>query len=265
MAAPFAVVAYGGLVERSNFRVRELDMPIPGLPPGLNGVRILQLSDIHLSAFLSERELARVVDTANELRPDVAVVTGDLISSYGDPLDACIRQIARLKPVAGTFGCMGNHERYANAENYTTEAAARLGVRFLRGKSHTLKFGDDVLNLVGVDYQRSVDKKAYLRGAQRLARSGACNVLLSHNPDVFPVAARQGYNLVLAGHTHGGQVAIEILDRAINPARFITPYVYGVYRQANATAYVTRGIGTIGIPARIGAPPEIAVIRLRKA
>jgi hypothetical protein len=79
------------------------------------------------------------------------------------------------------------------------------------------------------------------------------------------VAARQGYNLVLAGHTHGGQVSVEILDHAINPARFLTPYVYGLYRLGPAAAYVTRGIGTIGIPARIGAPPEISLLRLRKA
>jgi predicted MPP superfamily phosphohydrolase len=94
---------------------------------------------------------------------------------------------------------------------------------------------------------------------------GAVNVLLSHNPDVFPAAVRQGYNLVIAGHTHGGQVTVEILDQSINAARFFTPYVYGLYRQGNAAAYVTRGIGTIGIPARIGAPPEITLLRLQKS
>ena len=90
-------------------------------------------------------------------------------------------------------------------------------------------------------------------------------MLLSHNPDVFPVAAEQGYHLTLAGHTHGGQVTVEILDQAINPARFFTPYVRGHYQLGEAAAYVTRGIGTIGIPARIGEPPEITLIRLRKA
>ena len=94
---------------------------------------------------------------------------------------------------------------------------------------------------------------------------GATNILLQHSPDVFPVAARQGYNLLLAGHTHGGQVTVEILDQSINPARFFTPFVYGTYRMGDATAYVTRGIGTIGVPARIGAPPEISLLRLRKA
>jgi uncharacterized protein len=265
MAAPFAVIAYGGLVERSRFRVREIDVPIDGLPADLEGIRILQLSDIHLSAFLSEAELARVIDSAIELRPHLAVVTGDLITAYGDPLDACIRQLARIKTDAGIFGCLGNHERYARAEAYTTREASRQGIEFLRSRNEPLRFGAATLNLAGVDYQPSSERFRYLRGAESLLEPGAVNVLLSHNPDVFPVAARQGYNLLLAGHTHGGQVAVEILDQSINPARFLTPYVYGLYRKDRAAAYVTRGIGTIGIPARIGAPPEIPVLRLRKA
>jgi len=94
---------------------------------------------------------------------------------------------------------------------------------------------------------------------------GAYNVLLSHNPDVFPVAAQKGYDLTVSGHTHGGQITVEIFDQFLNPARFYTPFVYGLYRHGGASAYVTRGIGTIGIPARVGAPPEIALLRLRKA
>jgi predicted MPP superfamily phosphohydrolase len=265
MAAPLAAMGYGALIQRTDFRVRELDVPLPGLPRDLDGLRLLQLSDIHLSAFLSEAELARVIDAAIQLRPNLVVVTGDLISSRGDPLDACIRQLARLKADAGAFGCMGNHERYARAERYTAEAALRVGIRFLRGQSQQLRFGNATLNLAGVDYQSLAGKQDYLRGAERLIVPGACNVLLSHNPDVFPVAAQQGYNLLLAGHTHGGQVTVEILDRSINPARFVTPFVYGLYRSGSAAAYVTRGIGTIAIPARLGAPPEISVLRLRKA
>jgi predicted MPP superfamily phosphohydrolase len=91
MAAPFAVMGYGSLIQRTDFRVREVDLPIPGLPGDLENLRILQLSDIHLSAFLSEGEFARVVDASRELRPHLAVVTGDLISGPNDPLDACIR------------------------------------------------------------------------------------------------------------------------------------------------------------------------------
>jgi len=264
LAAPFAALAYGSLIERLNFHVREIDVPIPGLPDDLDGLRLLQISDIHLSPFLSEKQLARVIDAANGLHPHLVAVTGDLISARGDPLDACIRQLARLKSDAGLVACMGNHERVAGAENYTAAAAARVGLNFLRGQSQQLRFGKATLNVAGVDYQPINQKRAYLHGAERLIVPGATNLLLSHNPDVFPVAARQGYNLMLAGHTHGGQVSVEIFDEAITPVRFFTHYVYGLYRQGSASAYVTRGIGTIGIPARIGAPPEISLLRLRK-
>jgi predicted MPP superfamily phosphohydrolase len=265
MAAPFAALGYGVFIERLNFRVREVDVPLGRLAADLEGLRILQLSDIHLSAFLSEKDLARVVDAARELRPHLAVVTGDLISSRGDPLDGCIRQLARLKADSGVFGCLGNHERYARGEEYTAAAAGRMGIEFLRQRSRQLRFGGAILNLAGVDYQKVGEREWYLKGAERLVMPGAANILLSHNPDVFPVAARQGYHLMMAGHTHGGQVTVEILDQSISAARFFTPYVYGLYGGPRAAAYVTRGIGTIGVPARIGAPPEIAVLRLRKA
>ena len=88
------------------------------------------------------------------------------------------------------------------------------------------------------------------------------NLLLSHNPDVFPVAARKGFDLTLSGHTHGGQVRVEILRQDLNLARFFTPYVDGVYRETSSTIFVSRGIGTIGMPARLGAPPEVALLRL---
>jgi uncharacterized protein len=264
MAVPAIVLGYGSFIERRTFRVREIDLALPGLAPALDGLRLLHLSDIHLSAFLSEREFASIVDAANELHPHLAVITGDLISSRGDPLDACLRQIARIKSDAGVFGCMGNHEHYAEAEDYTAAAAARLGVRFLRSQSHTLRFGGSALNLAGVDYQRKSDGP-YLQGTERLVVPDALNVLLSHNPNVLPAASERGFQLMVAGHTHGGQVAVEILHESINPARFFTPYVHGVYHAGAAAGHVTRGIGTIAIPMRLGAPPEIALLRLRKA
>ena len=265
MITPFAAIGYGSFIQRTDFRVREIDIALAGLPTDLDGLRILQLSDIHLSAFLSEAEFAGVVDEALQLHPHLAVVTGDLISGHSDPLDACIRQLARVKADAGVFGCMGNHERFAGAEDYTARQSARAGIRFLRDEAQALRFGNATLNLAGQDFQSQRQRGRYLRGAERLIVPGATNLLLQHNPDVFPVAAQQGYNLLLAGHTHGGQVRVEILDQSINPARFFTPYVYGIYRQGNAASYVTRGIGTIGIPTRIGAPPEISLLRLRKA
>jgi uncharacterized protein len=265
IVAPVAAIGYGALIERTNFQVSEVDLPLAALPADLDGVRILQLSDIHLSAFLSERELARMIDAACDLRPHIVFATGDFISTFGDPLEACMRQLARVKSDAGMFGCLGNHERYARVEEEATRLAGHYGIRMLRAESCHLRFGSSVLNLAGVDYQTFSQKKRYLRGAEHLVEPGAYNLLLSHNPDVFPVAARLGFGLVLAGHTHGGQVNVEILDQSLNPARFYTPYVRGLYRIGPAAEYVTRGIGTVGIPVRLGAPPEIPLLRLRKA
>jgi predicted MPP superfamily phosphohydrolase len=270
LASPFLIVGYGALVERTRFRVREVDLPVPGIHPDLDGIRLLQLTDIHLSAFLSPQELERVIHAANETRPHLAFVTGDMISMPGDPLDACLRLLSTLKADAGIYGCLGNHERFSRAEHYATEQGARLGIRILRGQRASLRFGSAAMNVAGVDYQpMSHSHTGYLRHADTLLAPGAFNVLLSHNPDVFPTAAAQGYDLTVAGHTHGGQVNIEILSREFNPARFFTPYVSGLYQlpqgTRRASAYVSRGIGTIGIPARLGAPPEITVLRLRKA
>ncbi len=265
VAAPFAFVGFGALVERTDFRVREIDIPIPDLHHDLEGLRLVQISDIHLSPFLSEKEFARVVDAANGLRAHIMFVTGDLISVRGDPLDACLDQISRLRADAGVLGCLGNHEVYARTEEYTTVQAARMGIPFLRSQARQLRFGGAVLNIAGVDYQKMNERSHYLRGAERLLVPGALNMLLSHNPDVFPAAERQGWDFTLAGHTHGGQVNFEILHYGLNIARFYTPYVYGLYTSGRSSIYVTRGIGTIGMPARLGAPPEISVLRLRKA
>jgi uncharacterized protein len=269
VAAPFATLGYGVLMERTNFQVNETDVPLAGLPSDLDGLRLVLLSDIHLGLFLSERELARMIDAACELHPHIAFATGDFISTFGDPLEASIHQVARVKADAGMLGCLGNHERYAHVEDEATRLAARAGIPILRSEARQLRFGSAVLNVAGVDYQRSSHweghRHEYLAGAERLIAPGAFNLLLSHNPDVFPVAARQGWSLVLAGHTHGGQVNVEILDRSISPAVFLTPYVRGLYRIGASAEYVTRGIGTVGIPARLGSPPEISLLRLRKA
>ena len=257
---PAAAMGYGIFIGRTDLKLREQSITIPGLHPDLDGLRIVQLTDIHLSVFLPERILEQAVGLANETRAHIALVTGDLISFRGDPLDACLARMGKLRADSGVWGCMGNHEIYARTEDYTEAAAARLGMRFLRHRAEELRFGNAKLNLAGVDYQHL--GSPYLKGADRLVRPGALNVLLSHNPDVFPVAARQGWDLTLAGHTHGGQVKVEILRQDLSVARFFTRYVDGLYRDGSSSIFVSRGIGTIGLPARLGAPPEVALIKL---
>ena len=259
LVAPTALTTYG-IVRRNRFQLSEVEIPVDGLPKDLDGLRIVQITDIHLSPFLSAQEFGRAIDMANETRADVALVTGDLISRRGDPLDACLRQLARLRANSGVLGCLGNHEIYTGTSDYVTAQGARIGIEFLRGQARALRFGDATVNFAGVDYQRF--GRPYLRGAGQLVAPGVLNILLSHNPDVFPVAASQGYDLTISGHTHGGQVNFEILHQQMNVARVYTPYVAGLYTSGRSSVYVSTGLGTIGVPVRIGAPAEVSLLRL---
>jgi predicted MPP superfamily phosphohydrolase len=261
-AAPPVAAAFA-VLRRNDMRLHAVDVPIAGLSRDLDGLRLVQLSDIHLSPFFSEAELDYAIGMANETRPHVALVTGDLISGPRDPIDRCIERLRTLRADAGVLGCMGNHERYAEVDDFTEQHAARYGMLFLREQSRQLRFGGASINFAGVDYQRFW--RPYLVSAQRMIAPGMLNVLLSHNPDVLKTAAAQGWDLTLAGHTHGGQVNFEIISANINVARVYTPYIHGLYKEGKSSLFVTRGIGTIGVPARLGAPPEIALITLRSA
>lgn len=254
---PAATLA-AGVITRKNFRTNEVSISFPNLPKDLDGLRLLQISDIHMGPFFSANDLRRVVDASNELRPDLAFITGDLITTPQDPLDRCISELKRLRSGSGVWGCMGNHEYYAHVEEYTKSKAAEYGMDFLRDEARSLRFGESRLNLVGVDYR----PWHQLAGTEGLLEPGQFNLLLAHTPEVFPIAAHKGFDLMLSGHTHGGQINIDVLGTNFNIVDLRTPYTKGLYRLPNSVIYVNSGLGTIGLPVRIGAPPEITLIRL---
>jgi len=204
--------------------------------------------------------LQRAVELANEARPHVAVLTGDLITRSGDDLEGCLRVLRGLKAEAGVYGCHGNHEVYSCGLAEATRLAGRAGFRMLRGARETLRFGGAYLNLAGTDYQKVGEP--YLVGAEELLADGAFNLMLQHNPDAFERAAEAGFDLTLSGHTHGGQINFELLGENLNVVRFFTPYVRGHYQRGRGQLYVSSGLGTVGMPVRIGADPEVTVIRL---
>ncbi|HXR10389.1 MAG TPA: metallophosphoesterase, partial [Candidatus Acidoferrales bacterium] len=275
--------------ERWQFQVRKSILPIFNLSGALDGMRIVQLSDIHASSFMPISQVRRAVSMANELNADLAVVTGDFITGSGDPIEECIAELAQLRAPLGIWGCNGNHEIYAGAEALAAELFRKNGMRLLRQEQAELRWNGWPFNLIGVDYQRqraaSGEKLVMLQGVEPLVRRGMPNILLSHNPNSFPRAAELGIEVSLAGHTHGGQVKVEILDHSLSPATLITPYIAGFYARplgapattsdhdlrassassSNAVIYVNRGLGTIGTPVRLGVPPEITLHTLRRA
>jgi predicted MPP superfamily phosphohydrolase len=255
--------------------VQRVDVPIAGLPKELDGLRIAQLSDIHIGEFMPRDEVRRAVEMTNELRADLAVITGDFVSSHNDPLEVCIAELSKLRAPLGVWGCNGNHEIYAGAEDSATELFQQHGMKLLRQENAQLDWRGAKLNLIGVDYQRDFMTRGptgkCLADVESLVRHDMPNVLLSHNPNSFHRAAELGIDLSLAGHTHGGQVKVEIVDHTISPARLITDFVAGLYRlpMTNGNSgktsflYVNRGLGTFGFPVRLGVPPEITLLTLK--
>jgi len=274
-AVPFVGALYGFAAERLRFTLERVEVPLPQLPEALYGLRIAQISDIHMSAYMTREQLRRAVDMANDLGAELAVVTGDFITSRSDPLAECVQELARLRAPLGVWGCLGNHEIYAGCEDEATALLRQVGVRVLRRENAEIVWRGQPLNLIGVDYQRTrgLDgrKLPMLSGVEQLVRGDAPNILLSHNPNAFDRAAEMGIEFTLAGHTHGGQVNVEILESQINAARFMTDYVAGMYSRISqltsqtAHLYVNRGLGTVGAPVRVGAPPEITLFTLRRA
>jgi len=260
LAVPAAVFAYGVVVGRRDIQLREVEIPVRNLPKDLHNLKLAQITDIHLGPFFEPRDLERAIAMANETRAHIGLVTGDLVNARRDPLEECIRILSRLKVDGPTLGCMGNHEIHAECEREAEELGRRAGIDFLRSAARTLQFGRAKLNVAGVDYQRKFEP--YLVGTEKFVQPGMVNILLSHNPDVFPQAVDQGYDLTIAGHTHGGQITVEILGDRVNVARFYTPYIYGRYEREGKNIFVSRGLGTVGVPARVGAPPEVSLIKL---
>ena len=128
-ALPFALGGYGFLVGRRQYQVREVTLPVSRWPSELEGLRIVQLSDIHIGSYMSAADVARVVGMANELSADLAVVTGDFVTGAGDPLEDCVRELSRLRAPLGVWGCNGNHEIYAGAESVAASLFARHGMQ----------------------------------------------------------------------------------------------------------------------------------------
>ena len=291
-AAPFLGVMYGFAAERLRYQLHRIEIPVNNLPPELDGMSIVQISDVHLSAYMTRESVRRAVDMANDVGADLAVVTGDLITGMHDSMHDCIEEVRHLHAPLGVYGCNGNHEIYARAEDLAERLYHQAGMKLLRRENAIINYKGASLNLIGVDYQRertpSGRKQQMLANLEPLVRRDMPNILLSHNPNTFNRAAELGVELQLAGHTHGGQVQVEILDVSLSPARFITDYIAGLYHRpllvpdqpkrmgetiklmqyapnGLSALYVNRGLGTVGAPVRLGAPPEITHIVLRSA
>jgi predicted MPP superfamily phosphohydrolase len=264
---------YGTLVGRHDYTIEELGVPLPGLSKSLDGFTIVQVSDIHVGSFVGDAELEAGVEFVRRAKPDLVVLTGDLIDHDPRMAEMLGRFARRLVPFAreGVTAITGNHDYYAGVLT-TVGALERAGARVLRNQGRVIG-GARGFALLGVDDvmakrfdpAEGPDLDAAIRSLPPIdGRSAARDlprVLLCHNPSFFERSAGK-VELQLSGHTHGGQVNI-----VVRPSELFMKngWIAGLYERSGSRLYVNRGFGTAGPPARVGSPPEITRVVLASA
>lgn len=225
-----------------------------------DGLKIVHLTDIHLSLFTSIEEVHRVVTIANLLQPDIVALTGDYVTFSPSYIRPVAQALGRLRARLGIFAVLGNHDFRVDAEEVTRALRAQR-IRVLRNAHYALRSNGGTLWLAGIDdlWFASDDLPAALQSIP--ARDP--KILLCHNPDAIGRASRLGVDLMLSGHTHGGQVRLPIL-RSFYRSKPGERFIDGWNQLGNTQIYVSRGIGKVVVPVRVACPPEITCLRLRR-
>jgi predicted MPP superfamily phosphohydrolase len=243
--------------------VTRVEVTLPRLPEALDGFRIAQITDLHIGLTLGRDWLEEVVDQIEELQPDLIAITGDLVDGTPDRLLPQVEPLARLRAPHGAYFVTGNHEYYSGVDEWLP-VIEQLGIRVLHNERVEVERDGAAFDLAGIDdYSAGRLKPGHgPHLEQALARRDPSRevVLLSHQPKIIHDAADRGVGLVLAGHTHGGQIW-----PFNHLARLQQPYISGLHKHADKTwIYVSDGTGFWGPPIRVGTRSEIAEVVLRR-
>jgi uncharacterized protein len=272
------VAAGKGFLNSRDLELSQVVVWLKGLPPSFDGLKVGHITDIHAGPLVSQGLIRQGVDLILGAQPDLIVLTGDFVSgatkilwtTYGGfkqhHCDYCMQELGRLRAPLGTFAVLGNHDFWSGktvAEKIAKDLA-NVGIRVLRNEAVTLKKGSQSVDLVGVDdyWENTYDLVRALQGSP----DGSLRVLLSHNPDVNEDinVIRKRIDLVVSGHTHGGQIVLPLLGAPYLPSPFGQKYRAGLVRDGNRQTYVGRGLGVFFAPIRLNCPPEVTVLTLRE-
>jgi hypothetical protein len=259
IGATGSTLAWGSLVGRHEYEIVELPVRMAALPRALDGYVIAQVSDLHTGMYVGERDLDAGFERARAAKPDLLVVTGDMVDF--DPAYAPLvaRKLAQIAPRDGIFACLGNHDYYAGWEVVVATLQA-AGIKMLVNEGAVIRPRDGGgFALLGVDDRwagRYDGVGPRIDTAIATVPAALPRILLSHQPATIERWPGK-VALQLSGHTHGGQI-----NPGFRPADFFMTYVAGLYRVGGTSLYVNRGFGTVGPPSRVGAPPEVTRIVL---
>jgi uncharacterized protein len=252
-AAVAGTAAYGFLYGRHELEVTRALVPVHGLPASLHGLRIGLLTDVHRSRWVSHDDVTAAVALLMAEQPELVVLGGDYVT-WGDRdfVQPAADALASLSAPLGVFGILGNHDD----DHDMPSALTGRGVQMLRDARTRLTIRNERVDLVGVRFwtKRQMDIAPLVRDAAPMT------ILLAHDPRRMTEAAALNIPLVLAGHTHGGQVVLPLIGA---PAAQKFPVVAGVGRRDRTTMFVSKGLGTVYVPVRVNCPPEVAVLTLQ--
>lgn len=280
-SAPAISVLFGAFKGRFNFFTRYQKISFPNLPSSFDGLRIVQISDLHLGSFNSDYEIMEeVVDLINAEHPDIIVFTGDLVNNFHQETYGWEKPFRRLKAKIGKYSILGNHDygyyskwdseeqKLQNFEKIV-ESHKRLGFQLLRNENITLTGESGNVSIAGIEYWGTSGKYPNIGDLKKASEGidqSPFKILLTHDPDHWDaeVVDKTTYDLSLSGHTHGMQFGIEYKGFRWSPAQFKFKRWDGLYNKGSQFLFVNRGLGVLGMPARVGMSPEITIIDLSK-
>jgi predicted MPP superfamily phosphohydrolase len=263
-----------GIVDRNDIEITHRTFAIPNLPQEFHGKTITFISDIHSGPFMGVDELRHVVKLVNGLKSDIIVAPGDFVTSHHNELIPFMEAMSELSAPMGVYGCTGNHDYYAGVD-VISRGVEDSGIKLLRNDNTAIELGGKKLYFIGVDDDDAKQVRHYVEGksanhieaAYRGIPDNAATILLCHKPYEFESFAKTNVGLMLAGHTHGGQIVMGRIGGAVLAfSSLASHYVEGTYlpeeSKSQTQMYVSRGIGVVGLPIRINCPPEITQITL---
>jgi len=279
-SVPFLAMSWGIISGAHDYRIRRKTVYLLNLPKAFDGIRIGQLSDIHSGSFFNKTAVKGGVEMFLKEKPDIAFFTGDLVNNESKEVEDYINIFDKVKAPLGVFSTTGNHDygdyrswssSQAKARNFENlkEAHRLMGYDLLMNENRIIEESGEKLAIIGVENWGAgrFAKYGKLDQAYQGSEEAATKLLLSHDPSHWDAQVRPNYSdidLMFAGHTHGFQFGVELGDFQWSPSQYAYKQWAGLYNEGDQHLYVNRGFGYIGYPGRVGMPPEITIITLKR-
>lgn len=265
---PYIIIVHSFIAVTYNYQVKEIEIPLAKLSAGLDGFRIVHISDLHAGSFSSSAKFDNAVDIINRLNPDIIVITGDFVNFHPVELAFVASGLKKLRPKYGTFGCLGNHDHYMYPVDHRKliDSLEACGVNLLINENSKIGIGADTLQIAGLDNISYRHNFGDLEEALPGTNNEFPVILLLHDPYRWTsmIIPSGKIGLTLGGHTHGGQMVLNVDGITLSHMRLRYIHWRGYYNENGNRLYLTSGIGTVGIPFRFGVQPEITLIKLKK-